>query len=245
MSNLLDAINIRESRRQYIKFPIEREKVTALNNLIAEYNAKNDFRITLVTEDDDLFKSFISSYGILDGVRNYFTLVCRKSDHRSMEKLGYYGELLVLEATNMGLGTCWISGTYDKAKAKSKLTLLEDEDLMAIIAVGYAKEQKGLIEQVTKTITKRKTKDIKEMYLSNEIVPENFVNGMKAVQKAPSAMNKQPVMFTYFDGKATAKAEGTAYYNALDLGIAMCHFKIGANTPNEWEFVNNINTIVL
>lgn len=245
MKHLLDAIKKRESRRDYLRFPIEKEKVAKLNELIESFNDKNNFTIKLVVEDDELFKSFISSYGLLNGVRNYFALICKKNDYRIMEMLGYYGQLLVLEATNMGLSTCWVGGTYDKAKAKSSLNVKDDEELTAIIVVGYSREDKGLKEKITKTLTKRKTKDVKEMYYTNEVVPENFINGIRAVQKAPSAMNKQPVYFTYNQGKVIARVNGNNIFNALDLGIALLHFKIGSQTPNDWYYEDDHYSLIL
>ncbi len=46
-------------------------------------------------------------------------------------------------------------------------------------------------------LSHRKTKTVEEMYHSNEEVPNEFINGMKAVQKAPSALNKQPVKIPF------------------------------------------------
>jgi len=62
---------------------------------------------------------------------------------------------------------------------------------------------------------------------------------MRTVQKAPSAVNRQPVMFSYKDGKVTA---GVKNYNdigtVLDLGIAKAHFELGVGN-GKWEFGNH------
>lgn len=61
---------------------------------------------------------------------------------------------------------------------------------------------------------------------------------MRAVQKAPSAVNRQPVVFTYKGGIVTALVENTVGDGfALDLGIAKLHFELGAG-GGTWAFGN-------
>ena len=49
------------------------------------------------------------------------------------EKCGYYGQELILTAHSMGLGTCWIGGTYDRERCLHLIP--EDEELVCIAAV--------------------------------------------------------------------------------------------------------------
>jgi hypothetical protein len=69
------------------------------------------------------------------------------------------------------------------------------------------------------------------MYDSATDAPDWFLSGMLAVQKAPSAVNRQPVFFSYKEGKVSAWIDALdeladdSY--ALDLGIAKCHFEVG------------------
>lgn len=48
-------------------------------------------------------------------------------------------EHIVLEATELGLGTCWI-GAYDKKSLSNFLEIPDDCELIALLAVGYPKE---------------------------------------------------------------------------------------------------------
>ena len=73
------------------------------------------------------------------------------------------------------------------------------------------------------------------MYYANEIVPQSFRQHGRST-KAPSAMNKQPVFFTYTEGKVVARVNGNSMFNALDLGIALLHFKLGSKSENNWYF---------
>jgi hypothetical protein len=101
-----------------------------------------------------------------------------------------------------------------------------DEHLACVIVVGNVAEQQGFRERSVYKIAHRSTKAVEEMYDSKETVPDWFISGMKAVQKAPSAMNKQPVMFSYNNGLVTARVESDS--QKIDLGIAKVHFELGA-----------------
>ena len=57
--------------------------------------------------------------------------------------------------------------------------------------------------------------------------PEWFVNGMKAVMLAPTAVNQQKFQFSLDGDQATATTTG-GFYSDIDLGIAKYHFEIGA-----------------
>ena len=74
--------------------------------------------------------------------------------------------------------------------------------------------------------------------------PDWFMDGMRTVQKAPSAVNRQPVMFSYCDGKVTAGIqEPTDIATLLDLGIAKLHFELGAGC-GKWDFGNDAEFVL-
>ena len=60
-------------------------------------------------------------------------------DPLSAEKLGYYGQELVLYATRLGLGTCWVAGTYDRKSVD--VTLAPGEKLWDVIPIGWPVEK--------------------------------------------------------------------------------------------------------
>ena len=69
-------------------------------------------------------------------------------------------------------------------------------------------------------------------------VPDWFIRGMRAVQKAPSAINKQPVKFMYQEGMVSATVPRETPYQSIDLGIAMLHFEIGAYFGKKFELID-------
>ena len=67
--------------------------------------------------------------------------------------------------------------------------------------------------------------------------PEWFVRGVEAALLAPTAVNQQKFVFILHDGnRVEAKARfALSSYTKTDLGIAKCHFEVGAGKENfEW-----------
>ena len=78
-------------------------------------------------------------------------------------------------------------------------------------------------------MTHRKTKTAEELFETDTPVPGWFKSGIAAVQKAPSAVNRQPVTFKYKNDTVTASVKDISISGmALDLGIAKLHFELGA-----------------
>jgi len=234
---LLDAIDIRRSRRKYLGTPIAPEAVSRLQALIAEYNALDHIRMELVLDNGAAFRGFRKSYGLLTGVNNYIGLIADKGDPNAIERLGYYGELLMLHATALGLGTCWVGGTF--SRSDMPFALSADETLACTITIGNTEEADSGRERFIRRMAHRKSKRVEEMFVSDAPLPDWFRKGMEAVEKAPSAMHRQPVLFSYKDCKVTASVKNPAgLLVALDLGIAKLHFALGAG-GGEWTWGNH------
>ena len=237
-----EAIYARRSRRKYIESNLKEEDVILLQRAIDKYNRVGGFRIELVLNNGEAFKGFTRSYGMLSGVNHYFGLIASEDDPHANEKLGYYGELLVLQATILGLGTCWVGGTFSKSKTPFQLE--SGEHLACLITVGEVKEELSSKEQfIHKMSHLRKSKEAYELYRSGIELPYWLVMGMEAVAKAPSAMNKQPVRFYHEKEGIYARVKReTKHLVAFDLGIAKLHFEIGAGEngcpEGAWEWGN-------
>lgn len=229
-----EAIQKRCSRRTYKKAGLSEDMICFLTERIAEYNQIANIAMQLVTCDAAAFKGFKHSYGMFKNVENYIMLICDKQDVYGREKLGYYGERLVLEATAKGLGTCWVGGTFHRASCPCKLK--GNQELCCVIAIGYVDENLHIKEKVIAKTAHRKSKTLEQMSNIKETSPKWFRKGMEAVQLAPSALYKQPVIFKLQEEKVTATVE----YEYLDLGIAMLHFELGSE-EGSWTWGNPAN----
>lgn len=212
--DFMEAIRERHSVRSYNEKMIEGNVKAELLSYIAECNKESGLHMQLVTNEPRAFEGFLAHYGKFSGVRNYIAMVGKKEAGLD-EKCGYYGEKVVLKAQQLGLNTCWVALTYSKAKAAFQVD--SGEKLCLVIAMGYGNTNG----------TEHKIKQPKEVMKADGPVPEWFQKGIEAALLAPTAMNQQKFCFTLKDHSVTAKA-GTGFYTKVDLGIAKCHFEIGA-----------------
>lgn len=70
-------------------------------------------------------------------------------------------EHVILAATDVGLGTCWIAG-FDELKIKELLEIPKRIRIVALSLLGYPVDKTGVTEQITKSLlkaNKRKTLD--------------------------------------------------------------------------------------
>jgi len=224
--NDLEAIELRKSRRSYLDTPIEQRKFNELSNLLDKYNAEADLSMSLIEDGNEAFNGLGKSWGFFKGVRTIIVLKGKKDDPNLKEKLGFYGEMIVLKATRLGLGSCWVGGSFDRNA--NCIKILEDEELVCVITVGNTEEELTFREKLIHGLTHRKTKDAEELYYAEGDLPQWFIEGIKAVEKAPSAMNAQPVKFLYKDGGVKAFVKETSKLGLVDLGIAKAHFLIAS-----------------
>ncbi len=227
---LEEAIRARHSVRQYTEKPIEAEKIQQLQDLIDECNREGRLHIQLVTDEPKAFANGIAHYSKFRDVRNYIVMICKKGDDVN---LGYYGEKVVLLAQCLGLNTCWVGASYRKQPDQYKVD--NDETLVCVVSLGYGAtlgmphSQKRTIADVTDD---QRTTDHGKPF------PEWFVRGTEAALLAPTAVNQQKFAFILHDGnkvEAQKRFAIFANYAPIDLGIAKCHFEIGAGKENfEW-----------
>lgn len=213
-----ETMNARHSVRAYNSKPIPAGDLKALQAVIDECNAQGGLHIQLCLNEPQAFGSFMAHYGKFRNVNHYFALIGAKSEQLE-EKIGYYGERIVLKATELGIGTCWVAATYSKGKCGA--VTAKDEKLVCVISFGLFD-----VDGVP-----HKTKGIEQLSHTNGLAPEWFLRGMKAAQLAPTAVNQQKFFFTLDGETVTAKA-GSGFYTKLDLGIAKYHFELGAGKEN-------------
>ncbi|MBN1891937.1 MAG: nitroreductase [Clostridiales bacterium] len=213
-----EAIKDRHSVRKYLDRPIPDPIRSELQNEIESVNRESGLNIQVFFDEPKAFASFLAKFGRFSGVSDYFALVGKESTDLD-EKIGYYGERIVLKAQMLGLNTCWVAETYGKKKCKAQFG--REEKLVAVIALGYG-ENPGV---------PHKSKPMEILCNAEPGMPDRFVKGMEAAMLAPTAMNQQKFFFERMDDVVIANATGTRYAK-IDLGIVKYHFEIGAGKEN-------------
>lgn len=221
----LTAMERRVSRRSY-SGPLPNDATVVLREVCERFNKQGGLSLRLMQDGGTLFNGFARSYGMFTGVRSFFVMAGNANDPHLKEKIGVYGEKLALYATEMGYGTCWVGGSFDRDTLAAALT--PDKRLVCVITVGPVQEEPDLKEKLVRYITHRNTKPLDELYTADTTPPDWFFSGVRAAAIAPSARNKMPAYFAYSKGIVTASVPGEMEYNMVDLGIAKLHFALAA-----------------
>ena len=221
--NDLEVMKKRHSVRSYTTKRIETKLATELTTYIEECNKKSGMHIQLCLNEPNAFNSFMAHYGSFKNVNNYIAIVGKKGKDFE-EKCGYWGEKIVLKATELGLSTCWVALTYSKGKSACKIE--KGEKLCCVIALGYG-ETEGVAH---------KSKSMESLCKVNGSMPEWFRKGMEAAMLAPTSINQQKFHFI-LDGNTVIAKAGFGFYTKVDLGIVKAHFEIGAKNA-DWKWGN-------
>ena len=224
-----EAIEARHSVRAYTGQPLAADVVEVLEEKISELNEKGHLHMQLIRNETKAFQGKLAKYGKFRGVNDYIVMAGQKADDLD-ERIGYYGEQLVLLAQTLGLNTCWVGLSY--AKVPGTYVLDAGEVIEAYISIGYGETQ-GVSHKI---------KSVEQVSNANDLTPSWFRQGVEAALLAPTAVNQQKFFFEYIparDGKPVrvlAKRNFSLIgFTQMDLGIAKCHFEIGAGKENfEW-----------
>lgn len=215
----MQAIEARHAVRSYTDEPLAPEAVEVLREAIASVNEEANLNIQLVLDEPRAFTGFKARLVNFTNVRNYLALVgpeCKELDGI----VGYYGEQLVLLAQSLGLNSCWVGGTYKVVNRAYNVDL--GQKLTAVVALGYGATQG----------TPHRSKAPQEVAPGYADAPEWFQRGVDAALLAPTALNQQKFSFALGveeDGAPVVRATTKrGAFTQMDLGIAQCHFEIGA-----------------
>ena len=243
-----DAINKRVSQRAFLDKKLDKKAEEALRKLVAECNKRSGLDIQLICGDPKPFANKLKTLGRFSNVSNYLAMIGSEDDHSRREKVGWFGEYLVLEALKMGISSCWVAGTYSPSKAAC--VLYEDQVLECVIALGYAAEEDTKVNAAFNKVLSMKnkisnsSKALEDFYTTDKKrLPLWFTRGIEAVSKAPSAMNRQPAFFEYVDDKVTVSVPRDHETDMIDLGIAKLHFMLGADNGS-WKNGNKAEYVI-
>ncbi len=219
--DIMEVMRLRRSVRQYTDRPIPAEVREQLDACAAKLNECGGLHIQVIYDEPKCFSSPMAHYGKFEGCSNYIVIAGKKAPGLD-ERGGFWGEMLVLKAQELGLNTCWTAMTHGRTKA----VLRDGEKEVIVISLGY-----GITQGVP-----RKSKTPAEVSNITDDAPAWFRRGVEAALMAPTAMNQQKFYFTRNGRRVSARAGRIGTCLKIDLGIVRCHFELGAGRENfEWE----------
>ena len=223
-----EAIEARHSVRAYKDLPLSEEIVKLLEDELVKLNNEGQLHIQLICNEPKAFQGTMAKYGKFRNANNYLVMAGKKAEDLD-ERIGYYGEHLVLLAQTLGLNTCWVGLSY--SKVPGTYVLEEGEKIACYIAIGYGETQ-GVGHKI---------KTVEQVSNASDITPSWFKKGVEAALLAPTAVNQQKFSFEHVGVKNNChlirakKGFSMIGYTKMVLGIAKYHFEIGAGEVNfEW-----------
>ena len=234
-----EAIEARHSVRAYKDLPLSEEIVKLLEDEIVKLNHEGQLHIQLICNEPKAFQGTMAKYGKFRNANNYLVMAGKKADDLD-ERIGYYGEHLVLFAQTLGLNTCWVGLSY--SKVPGTYVLDEGEKIACYIAIGYGETQgSGHKIKTVEQVSRSAVRTLGSSKNASDITPSWFKKGVEAALLAPTAVNQQKFSFEYV-GMSNNRHQVRAKkgfsmigYTQMDLGIAKYHFEIGAEKVNfDW-----------
>ncbi len=218
MITLQEAVLQRHSVRNYKDKKIEEEKIALIREKISELNKEGDLNLHFSDDAGKTFRSFLSRMSGLGSAPS--AIICSGPDSEDLEeRVGYYGEQLVLYIQQLGLNSCWV-GMFSRKQAEKLMPVENGERTVIAIAVGYGETQGK--ERKTKSF-----EEVAEMPEGTE-APNWFREGVKAALLAPTAINQQKFTIRLKEDETVEFIDNGGVFSRVDLGIVKCHFKIGS-----------------
>ena len=163
---LIEAIKIRHSVRNFTDEPVAQEIIDGLKSLAEQYNQAAGLHIQIVTDDPEAFTKGMAHYGKFSGVRNYIALVGGKTGDLE-EKLGYFGEKIALSLTLQDIQFCWVGLTF--SKKTNRVEVRKGEKYVGVICFVQGVHGKGIMtmEQAGQ-VAQQKMMAIKSKYMAQK-----------------------------------------------------------------------------
>ncbi len=256
MKDITKIIRNRVSVRTYEPTTLE----PAIKKNLEEYLMKltgpftGTVRFKLVDSDAALSSNVkIGTYGIIKGASSFVAAAVNEGE-MNLEELGYELEKFILYASSLGLGTCWLGGTFKKGEF-AKVMELKDKELLPIVTpIGYPAKSEGIVGTMMRKLAgSNNRKPWEEMFFDGsfdkKLTPDEagiFLHALEMLRLAPSASNKQPWRIVKEkDNLHFYLQHAKGYSNSLgfdmqriDIGIAMCHLDLSLKEngiKGQWE----------
>lgn len=246
-------IRQRYSCRTFQKRPLFKEDLQGLEHFIDRLGTgplgnPTQFRILSASRYDPSQSARLGTYGFIKDPAAFITGAI-PDQPGALEDLGFNMELLILKATELEIGSCWLGGTFTKRRFASQADPGQEFHVPAVTALGYPTDRKGWIDRAARGYAgadhrlgwdRLFFKDTWEEPLSGDQAGV-YREPLQLVRLGPSASNKQPWRIIQNQGSWHFYLHRTSRYPAplfkdllniadlqrIDLGIAMAHFSLG------------------
>lgn len=223
------------------------EAVAAMTS--GPFGSRLRFALAAASAGDAAALKRLGTYGMIRGA-SAFILGAAEPRGMYLEDFGFAMERLILHATSLGLGTCWVGGLFTRGTFSRRISASPRERIPAVAAVGripdLATAQEGLTRRLTGGSRRKPWEDLFfDGAFGTVLAAEragDYAAPLAMVRLAPSASNRQPwrivrtgTSWHFFITRApryplpfSRTLFGKEDLQRVDSGIAMCHFELAA-----------------
>jgi len=210
--------------------------------------AEARFGLIAAAPGDDSALRRLGTYGFIKGATGFIVGAVRRAPN-DLEDYGYLLERVILCATDLGLGTCWLGGTFTRSSFVRRFGGLErGETMPAVVSIGLIGDDGS--ERIREREEGSRRLPSSELFFERRFEEPldldavgAYDEALEAVRMAPSATNKQPwrlvrdgAAWHFYLRRSKGYGKGSALFTVLriadlqrvDMGIAMCHFELVA-----------------
>lgn len=244
-------IRQRYSCRTYLPEPVppaQRERLAERCSACTAGPLGNRLRFVLLaaTEEERQALRGLGTYGFIRNPTGFIVGAVTRGAY-DLEDFGFGLEQLVLEATALGLGTCWLGGSFTRSSFAARLALRDDEVMPAVVATGLPAEQRFWLDRMVRAAARGDQRlPWERLFFEGDfghpLTPQAagpYADALEMVRLAPSASNKQPwrivrvgeVWHVYLQRTPNYPPRGATLLverdlQRVDIGIAMAHFAL-------------------
>lgn len=219
------------------------------NNFLGPFGKKGQIELVQVTNNVTDKGIKLGTYGFIKNPSAYMIGLTENNQY-SLVDFAYTFQKLILFLTELGIGTCWMGGTFNRNSFEREIQLDERRFIPCITPIGYPKQKQRVFDKAVRLVVKADNKKPwdKLFYDSNfesTLTKENaglLEVPIEMVRLGPSASNKQPWRLVVSDDHKVCHfyIEHTPNYSTklgydmqlLDIGIAMCQFDLACQELN-------------
>jgi nitroreductase len=248
---ITDLVKQRFSCRTYRDTPIEPYTRQQLDQFVCSpdtgpFGTPARFKLVAATGNDRNALRGLGTYGLIRGATGFIVGAVSEGE-RNLEDFGYRMEEIILVATALELGTCWLGGTFDRSRFAGLIGVRDAELLPAVAAVGYISARRGFVDRLIRRQAAGETRlswqklffDGRFGSLLSRQAAAAYAIPLEMVRLGPSASNKQPWRIIkdganwhfYLQRTPGYRERNTRLFQLadmqrLDMGIAMSHFEL-------------------
>ncbi|WP_253701148.1 nitroreductase family protein [Bacillus sp. FJAT-29814] len=255
-NSVIEMMQKRHSIRTYESKPLSESDLNKIteyidneDNLVGPLGGRGLIELVLVRNNVTNKGVRLGTYGFIKNPQAYLVGIT-ENNKMSLLDFAYIFEKLVLYLTELGLGSCWMGGTFNRHSFERAIDIPKGKFIPCITPIGYPHRKQRLFDTAVRIAVKADNKKPWDrlFYYGKFGVPLTREKAgplaipIEMVRLGPSASNKQPWRLVLSEDKKSCHffLEHTPSYSTslgydmqlLDMGIAMCQYELACQELN-------------